>query len=800
MYYMNFDLISPKTVDGFKYQVKFKDPITIKKNSKIYLNFATFTRDIKINLDKGAIVRITNKYFDNVDSIDEEVVNETNIIFPSKNFLDNTPLEFDFKGSIPRGTYQPYELAKEVERIFNECIRNNKNLLFYYRPTQINFNINNLYNFDLGLFQGNENDTGNFAISNFKYKFTANPDVPTYRQLNGKMRNQIIIIGADTYLPEITRDAAGTNTFELSAYAVTNIKYFHYQRVIREEDLSVSENTPSLINKNLASPSGVSSFLNSNYIEILTFNKAGNNNPKELTGIVMVGLMPYEWAQAQAGLGPNTPPPTSFYSNNPVNGQQSFFQCPLQIVIGSGFVHLVALYPTGKTSLAEYENPITDVPDLTNSEILWTTGDLNNKLDTSNKDEKLRLFTYVKTYRYSENVTFESFLEGTDKIFFTSKQSLNNLDYEDNDPIEINYVVNDSFKTFKTTIKSITEDEIELDDNIIFENTFNYNNKINCENIAIGEDFIDLKESLPVNENIFKVGDKMVIYTENDYVIKEISSITDLKIEFTTAFLIAWKDVYFINEKAINVDILQNKEENRIYLALQYQDNTDRWITLFETKDDSNNYFTLEYFQNDANVNELRSQIPWAIVASASEKDEGFQYIQFASFDQNDQFGSGATNKKPIGIIDKYNVYFDNSIDDIIGFIRKEQIDPNVSTSLYNQEKYFVNTSMSPNVLNKTYSIHIPNLPIGNYKNNEEEQNGGFQKPILKNCPLQLEMQGNQIEVKQIYEPQFKEIFTMRNEVKNINYFDVEIKDALTDKLATEIRRSEVNFTIEDSE
>ena len=38
------NLISPKTGDAFNYNVRFREPITLEENSKIFLNYAHLAR------------------------------------------------------------------------------------------------------------------------------------------------------------------------------------------------------------------------------------------------------------------------------------------------------------------------------------------------------------------------------------------------------------------------------------------------------------------------------------------------------------------------------------------------------------------------------------------------------------------------------------------------------------------------------------------------------------------------------------------------------------------------------------
>lgn len=715
---MNFNLISPEPDNGYKYRVKFRDPITIKKNSKIYLNFAKFIRSTKIVLTKTG--RITLK------SSVEEKKNGDKItqIFPRYSFDGNkTDLKFEYTGTIPRGEYNIFNFVKEIERVFNEGCRNNKNRLYYYRPNNFNFDENNLYDFNFGIFTGNQTSEGHFRKFNFDYTLTPNTTTGTFTTLRGNMIRQSLNVGTDTINPQIVRNTASTGANELSSYAISNLKYFHWQNVIRSSDLIRSVDTTFL---DQIKVTGEDQFLNSNIIDFIPVaGNAGSASESEkisnLTGIVMLGLVPYEWAQNEGSagrMGNNVAPDASLYTNGPSDQFNSFFKCPLQVIVGSSFVQLVAMYPTGKNSLSEYENPVTDIPDLTNTKILFSSRTISNFWDplTSNR---FRLFTYVKNVNFSSVIDCKDITNGNNTVEYKSQTQVLNIEYKVGDEIKIEYInADDEEKTFESTITAITDTQITLADNF----------SENGTNVYFSQDSSELNE--------------------------------------------------------------------RIFICLQYLDEYLKWVTLYETNEDSEDFFKESYFTRESNTNEIRSNIPWSIITSASEQNEGFQFINFAGFDQNNQNNSNSTPDDPVSIVQAYDISFSDNLIDILNNSGIKNLVPNISTPLFNQEKYFLTTTLSPSILNKTYSINLLNLPIANYKNKQGENNGGYSKPILKNCALTLEEQNNKVNVSQIYEPHFKEIFDLKNNEMKINYFDVEINDAENDILATEIRDSEINFTI----
>ena len=104
------------------------------------------------------------------------------------------------------------------------------------------------------------------------------------------------------------------------------------------------------------------------------------------------------------------------------------------------------------------------------------------------------------------------------------------------------------------------------------------------------------------------------------------------------------------------------------------------------------------------------------------------------------------------------------------------------------------------------YSILLKNLPLQNYKNTEDTRDGGYSKNILSNIPAPF--QNAEVEynskskhlVTASYEPNFKVNNNMNNQPFSTNKFEVEIVNNKTDKPATEILNSVINFTIEPPE
>lgn len=107
---MNFNLMSPSD-NGHDFTVRFRDPITIKPNSKIALNFLEMSRE-------GVIVFDSDQHFNIVfdGSTDRETL-------PEKIPNDSAPISQTLKsGTIAAGTYEYAELQAKLQDLLEAMI------------------------------------------------------------------------------------------------------------------------------------------------------------------------------------------------------------------------------------------------------------------------------------------------------------------------------------------------------------------------------------------------------------------------------------------------------------------------------------------------------------------------------------------------------------------------------------------------------------------------------------------------------------------------------------------------------
>ena len=202
----------------------------------------------------------------------------------------------------------------------------------------------------------------------------------------------------------------------------------------------------------------------------------------------------------------------------------------------------------------------------------------------------------------------------------------------------------------------------------------------------------------------------------------------------------------------------------------------------------------------------VNSQIPFNLLLSATDENEGFSAIDMRQFNKDTPVpdpapGSGFTNKVQ-SLITEYKLEFSKELAVALGSTISGSLYPNICEALY--ELQFV-TDMSGLWKTKSYSIYLENLPINNYKNTEESRNAGFTKAILANIPVPFgkdseliegrgtKNDGNVVAVYQPYNPIYSD---MKNNVIQTNQFNVKIVDMSDETPAVDITKSTINFTI----
>ena len=224
--------------------------------------------------------------------------------------------------------------------------------------------------------------------------------------------------------------------------------------------------------------------------------------------------------------------------------------------------------------------------------------------------------------------------------------------------------------------------------------------------------------------------------------------------------------------------------------------------TLIYDSKDNHEYFPEAFFTGLAitgtdqeKADKLNSQIPFNVMCAAQSLNEGFRYLEFPQIDKT----SAGYDADPISILKEYKMKASDELSYVLGVSSSDFIFPSW-TKDYNGGLLVKDDT--DQWQNESYSIYINNLPIKNYKNNENVNNGGFAKPIIANIPAPFqytnvdETQDGEELTTGIYQPSQRITHQLNNQEMNINNFDVEIRHLKDDIIADQIKSSNISFTI----
>lgn len=185
----------------------------------------------------------------------------------------------------------------------------------------------------------------------------------------------------------------------------------------------------------------------------------------------------------------------------------------------------------------------------------------------------------------------------------------------------------------------------------------------------------------------------------------------------------------------------------------------------------------------------IRSQIPFNIICAAQQEGDGTA-IRFAPHLE-------ITDKE--SIIERYDMVFSEQLarcfDKSSSINRRPNITPEDPIGAYS-------TFLSVNWLEDGYSVFMEGLPIRNFKNKEEQRDGGFAKAILANVPAPFGVSANIVnetattDTTALFQPTFPIISDLRNNTLTINSLNVKVVDMDTEVPATHLKKFVVNFSI----
>ena len=222
-------------------------------------------------------------------------------------------------------------------------------------------------------------------------------------------------------------------------------------------------------------------------------------------------------------------------------------------------------------------------------------------------------------------------------------------------------------------------------------------------------------------------------------------------------------------------------------------------------------YYTQSFFTGLGNLNvgtaaqieaKVNSSIPFTPIVAAQAENEGFEIVQYRSFDKT--AGGAATTAKPAAILETYKLNFTEQLSEVVGATQSRVLFPNVCEM---DARFFYFEDIVAAWKNTSFDIMLNGLPIKNFKNKEDKSDGGFSKSLLASIPVPF-LEGNTIEgmsasyslLSGLYEPNIKNELKLRNQEMTINSLNVEINDTYTEKPSEELYRAHISLTITDEE
>lgn len=200
-------------------------------------------------------------------------------------------------------------------------------------------------------------------------------------------------------------------------------------------------------------------------------------------------------------------------------------------------------------------------------------------------------------------------------------------------------------------------------------------------------------------------------------------------------------------------------------------------------------------FSNAKNTDIVNSRIPFNVIASAQEQNEGFSHLVYSNFDK-----SLGTSAAPLSILMNYKLSFSSELARYVGSGASEPLYPNTCET---RSEFIHIKNFRLDWLNDSYAILIKNLPIINYKNTGTESNGGFGKAIIANVPTPFkdfveQTLDNKKVITGVYQPSYPVILELKNPSKfELNNFDISIVNIRDETEVQSLVKSNVSFTIQ---
>ena len=199
------NLISPATGDAFNYNVRFREPITLQKNSKIFLNYAHLVRENEILFNENQTITLSDMEF-------QPAVQPGNPLLPIT-LTSNSVIIPAINPATNRRGYTVSELEVTIRNKLEELVLNNSELSIYSLISRLDAN-KNQNTFLAGLFL--DDDFTKLPISDFELLATHQRNAESTVDDNG-----------DTVVYRKSNANANGGRF-YDNYGISNKHFFHF--------------------------------------------------------------------------------------------------------------------------------------------------------------------------------------------------------------------------------------------------------------------------------------------------------------------------------------------------------------------------------------------------------------------------------------------------------------------------------------------------------------------------------------------------------------------------------------------
>ena len=220
---MNINLISPNT-NGNRYTVRFKENINIPKNSQVYLNFASLSRESEVIFEEDQTIEI---------DVRDDTTNAVQVLphIVSTDGSVNNPFETiaDANKTIPKGKYSYTALMNELAKLLDLQITNStvgKTGTYraitdadFFAPEGI---IKNDTDFSLGLMWNEETSVGGLNMEEMTLSATNGLNGGNTNPDSGDVEDGVYVKTSAT-----STSADGTKK-NFDNYGLSNQCYYHY--------------------------------------------------------------------------------------------------------------------------------------------------------------------------------------------------------------------------------------------------------------------------------------------------------------------------------------------------------------------------------------------------------------------------------------------------------------------------------------------------------------------------------------------------------------------------------------------